>query len=232
MEKYFKRKSTLESQQVNEVENAFAQQVGPSLKKIFLDVDLDNLPVDPGERNQMACYHPNDRDEIRRAYLQKGPCQPKDHNFQQRQFGTSLRKFNPDWFLEFGSWLEYTVSKDVIFCLCCYLMRHEIGEHKGWDAFVTEGFSNWKKKDRLNVHVGGPNSAQNQAWRKCNALMNQKQHIEVAINKQSDLIKREYHIHLTAIVDCIGLLLKLGLAFRGDDESVDSKNKGNFLEIL
>ncbi|CAK8576119.1 unnamed protein product [Lathyrus sativus] len=163
MEKYFKRKSTLESQQVNEVENAFAQQVGPSSKKRFLDVDLDNLPVDPGERNQMACYHPNDRDEIQIVYLQKGPCQPKDHNFPQRQFGTSLRKFNPDWFLEFGSWLEYSVSKDAVFCLCCYLMRHEIGEHKGWDAFVTEGFSNWKKKDKLNVHVGGPNSAHNQA---------------------------------------------------------------------
>ncbi|XP_058783055.1 uncharacterized protein LOC131657706 [Vicia villosa] len=232
MEKYFKRKSTLESQQVNKVENTSTQPLEPSLKKRFLDVDLDNLPADPGKRNQMSCYHPNDRDEIQRAYLQKGPFQPKEHNFPQRQIGTSLRKFNPDWFLEFGSWLEYSVSKDAVFCLCCYLMRYEIGEHKGWDAFVTEGFSNWKKKDRLNVHVGGPNSAHNQAWRKCNALMNQKQHIEVAINKQSDLIKREYRIHLTAIVDCIRLLLKLGLAFRGDDESMNSKNKANFLEIL
>ncbi|PNX72121.1 zinc finger MYM-type protein 1-like [Trifolium pratense] len=180
----------------------------------------------------MLCYHPNDRDEIRRAYLQKGPCQPKEHNFPQRQFGSSLRKFNPDWFLEFGNWLEYSVSKDAVFCLCCYLMRYEIGENKGWDAFVTEGFSNWKKKERLNIHVGGPNSAHNHAWRKCNALMNQKQHIEVAINKQSDLIKREYRIHLTATVDCIRLILKLGIAFRGDDESVNSKRKGNFLEIL
>jgi hypothetical protein len=78
MEKFFKRKSTLESQ----------QQLGPSFKKLFLDVDLENLPADPGERNQMLCYHPNDRDEIRRAYLQKGPCQPKEHNFPQRQFST------------------------------------------------------------------------------------------------------------------------------------------------
>jgi hypothetical protein len=88
-----------------------------------------------------------------------------------------------------------------------------------------------KKKCRLNVHVGGPSSAHNQAWRKCNALMNQKQHIEVAIWKQSDLVKREYRIHLTGTIKCVRLLLRLGLAFRGNDESVDSKNKGNFLEV-
>jgi hypothetical protein len=219
------------SQEVNEVETRTQQQPGPSFKKGFLEVDLKNLPADPGERKQISCYHPNDQDEIRRVYLQRGPCQPKEHNFPQRQFGPFRRKFNPDWFLEFGNWLEYSVSKDAVFCLCCYLMRFEIGENNGWDAFFTEGFSNWKKKCRLSVHVGGPCSAHNQAWRKCNALMNQKQHIEVAIWKQSDLVKREYRIHLTGTIKCVRLLLRLGLAFRGNDESVDSKNKGNFLEV-
>lgn len=66
------------------------------MKKRFLDVDLDDLPIDPRERNQVSYYHPNDRDKIRRVYLQKGHCQPKDHNLPQRQFGTSLRKSNPD----------------------------------------------------------------------------------------------------------------------------------------
>ncbi|XP_023729570.1 uncharacterized protein LOC111877281 [Lactuca sativa] len=35
----------------------------------------------------MEVYHVNQRDEIRRAYLQKGPCQPRDHSFQQRDIG-------------------------------------------------------------------------------------------------------------------------------------------------
>jgi len=137
-----------------------------------------------------------------------------------------------NWYLEFGSWLEYSASKDVVFSLCCYLMRFEIGENKVGMHFLSRDFQIGKRKIRLNVHVGGPNSAHNQAWRKCNALMNQKQHIEVVINKQSDLVKREHRIHLTGTVECIRLLLKLGLAFRGDDESEDSKNKGNFLYIL
>ncbi|XP_058726744.1 uncharacterized protein LOC131598130 [Vicia villosa] len=122
----------------------------------------------------------------------------KEHSGFEGPWTSNLLIFDNSYF----TWLEYSVSKDAMFCLCCYLMRYEIGEHKGWDAFVTKGFSNWEKKDRLNVHVGGPNSAHNQALRKYNALMNKKQHIE------------------------------LGLAFRGDDESMNSKNKGNFLEIL
>jgi hypothetical protein len=64
MEKFFKRKSTLESQQVNEMGNTSTQQLGSSFKKLFFDVDLENLPAGPGERNQMLCHHPIDRDEI------------------------------------------------------------------------------------------------------------------------------------------------------------------------
>ncbi|XP_058726984.1 uncharacterized protein LOC131598392 [Vicia villosa] len=233
MERYFKRKFTSESQ-----ENVESRKLSTPLRSIiggekrFLEVDLNNLPADPGERKQISCYHPNDRDNIRRAYLQKGPCQPRDHDFPKRKIGPLFRKFNPNWFLEFGNWLEYSVSKDAVFCLCCYLMRSDIGEQKSSDAFSIDGFSNWKKKERLDIHVGNFNSAHNQAWRSCEALMNQKQHIEVAISKQSDLMKREYRIHLTSVIDCIRYLLKQGLAFRGHDESINSKNKGNFLELI
>lgn len=122
-------------------------------KKRFLDVDLDNLPVDFGERNQILCYHPNDRDKFRIVYLQNRSCQLKEHNFPQWQFDMFLCTFNLEWFLKFDKWLEYSVSKDVVFCLSCYLMRYEIWEHRGWDAFLTERFLNWEKKDRLNVHV-------------------------------------------------------------------------------
>lgn len=124
------------------------------------------------------------------------------------------------------------MSKDVVFCLCCYLTRSDIGEQKSSDAFSIYGFSNWKKKKRLYIYVGNFNSAHNQAWRSCEALMNQKQHIEVVISKQSDLMKREYRIHLTLVIDCNQYLFKQGLAFRGHDESVNSKNKGNFLELI
>ena len=37
-------------------------------------------------------------------------------------------------------------------------------EAEGSDTFVTEGFSNWKKKERLQTHVGNHDSAHNHAW--------------------------------------------------------------------
>ncbi|KAK8590814.1 hypothetical protein V6N13_030890 [Hibiscus sabdariffa] len=99
------------------------------------------------------------------------------------------------------------------------------GEQGGGDTFVFGGFTNWKDKSRLQLHVGGPNSAHNVAWRKCEALMNQKQHVEVVITKQSNQAKQEYRTHLTATVDCVRFLLRQGLAFRGHDESYDSSNQ-------
>ena len=34
-------------------------------------VDVNNLPSDPGLQKNISFYHPNDRDQITRYYLQK-----------------------------------------------------------------------------------------------------------------------------------------------------------------
>ncbi|XP_020972638.1 zinc finger MYM-type protein 1-like [Arachis ipaensis] len=47
-----------------------------------------------------------------------------------------------------------------------------------------------------------------------------------------DKAKKNYQIHLTATIDCIRFLLRQGLAFRGNDETDDSVNQENFLELL
>ena len=89
-----------------------------------------------------------------------------------------------------------------------------------------------RKKQKLQNHIGDHNSAHNIAQRKCEALLNHRQSIQTVINKQSDVKKREYRTHLNASVDCICFLQQQGLAFRGHDESNDSNNQGNFLELL
>jgi hypothetical protein len=112
-------------------------------------------------------------------------------------------------------------------------MRSHLKKHRGsGEAFITEGFTNWRKSDRFQVHVGSVNSAHNQAWRNCQDLMKQKQHIDGAMHKQSHQVKVEYRIRLTAIHDCIRYLLMQGLAFRGHDENSSSSNKGNFIELV
>ena len=121
--------------------------------------------------------------------------------------------------------------QDAVFCLSCYLFGSD-NRKRGGCSFESGGFSNWNKKDRLDLHVGGPNSIHNQSVRKCDDLMNQRQHIDVAFSRHSDEVRHNYRKRLTASVDCARFLLKQGLAFRGHDESIGSINQGNFLELL
>ena len=56
------------------------QDSSSSSKQVRVDFNLENLPSDPGLRENISSYHPNHHDEIRRYYLQKRPlstCFPK-----------------------------------------------------------------------------------------------------------------------------------------------------------
>jgi hypothetical protein len=128
--------------------------------------------------------------------------------------------------------LEYNILKDAAYYLYCYLFRPDTENQAGGDSFVTEGFKNWKKKYKLQNHVGAHNSAHNEAQRRCEVLLNQKQSIITFFDKQLDQQKREYRTRLNALVDCIRILQQQGLAFPGHDESKNSSNQENFLELL
>jgi len=197
-------------------------------------VDLSTLQSDPGERKLISHYHPNEHDEVRRAYIQKGPYQPRNHVFPQRMMSGNLRRFNESWFDMYGNWLEYSVKEDAAFCLCCYLFKneHESSSHFGGDTFTTKGFRSWNKTERFKMHVGGPNSVHNQCVKRCEDLMMQKQSIQTALDKQSEQTKSEYYTRLNASVDIVRLLLFSALPFRGHDESEFSRRKGLFKTFL
>ena len=195
-------------------------------------VDVNALPSDPGERKPMSQYHPDERDEVRRAYLQKDPFQPRNHAFPQTLMSGNMRRFNNAWFGEYGNWLEYSIKEDAAFCLCCYLFKNNEISHFGGDAFTTKGFKSWNKMGRFKKHVGGVNSVHNQCVKRCEDLMMQKQSIQTALEKQSAHAKAEYRTRLTASVDVSRLLLFEGLPFQGHDESDHSKRKGIFQSIL
>ena len=77
MERFFKRTSSLISS-----DNVGSSRTSSS-RQSELDEVLTNLQADPGLRIRMIEYDTNVRDEVRRAYLQKGPCQPRGHSFPQ-----------------------------------------------------------------------------------------------------------------------------------------------------
>ncbi|KAL6540509.1 hypothetical protein OROMI_024392 [Orobanche minor] len=197
-----------------------------------VEFNPDDIISDPGLRLPIESYNTNIRDQVRRAYLAKGPYQPCDYNFPQKQFNKIRRSFQKNWFTDFD-WLEYSVAKDEAYCLWCYLFKPTRAHYPGKDVFTTTGFNNWKKA--LNVfreHVGSVGSFHNEATRQCQAFKNQRQSISHIFSAQGYEIEADYRNRLTASLSVIRLLLRQGLAFRGHDESSTSLNKGNFLEIL
>ncbi|XP_050121356.1 uncharacterized protein LOC126599012 [Malus sylvestris] len=226
MDRYFKRKSTEDNISPSTTD------IPESSNENNIESILENLPRDLGLRLRISEYDPNIRDQVRRAYLQRELVQPRTHQFPYTSFAGVQRRFNPKWFDDFPTWLEYSISKNVVFCRSCYLFKLEIPDQASNDNFTSKGFHNWKKKCRLRVHVGGPNSAHNQALLHCEALMNQNQHIQTIVHKQLDQARIDYRTRLNASLDCIRFLLQQGFVFRGHDESEDSSNKGNFLELL
>ncbi|XP_019227152.1 PREDICTED: uncharacterized protein LOC109208487 [Nicotiana attenuata] len=132
-------------------------------------LDLNPLERDPGERKQISEYPPNLRDRVRRHYIEKGPCQLREFDFPNTNFGGKLRHFNPEWFkTSYSEWLEYSIKKDAAFCLCCYLFKNEIGGYgkKVGDSFTIDDFRAWNKGiERLNAHVGQVSSVHNRCLR-------------------------------------------------------------------
>ncbi|KAM2452021.1 hypothetical protein ACFX1W_009400 [Malus domestica] len=233
MERFFKRKSSSGLGSSNNVDssNIVGSSRTPSSRQSQLDGVLGNLQADPRLRTRMIDYDANMRDEVRISYIQKRPCQPRGHNFLITNISGINRRFIPQWFDEFD-WLEYSISKDVAFCLYCYLFKTNF-EQVGSEAFTRDGFKTWKKgRERFKMHVGPVRSVYNKVREAVTNLMNQATHIETAVSKHSDQAHKAYRTCLNASIKHTTFLLRQGLAFRGHDESATSSNRGNYLELL
>jgi hypothetical protein len=62
--------------------------------------------------------------------------------------------------------------------------------------------------------------------------MNQSEHIDKVIDKQTSKEKLRNRLRLKTSIDCVRYLTAQGCAFRGHDEVLNSKNRGNFLELI
>ena len=80
----------------------------------------------------------------RQRILQKHPNQPRDEIFPTDP--KSKRKFLPVWFDNFP-WLEWDSEFNAAFCHPCRQVYSvdSLRSNKGDEAFITQGFKNWKK---------------------------------------------------------------------------------------
>ena len=133
MDKYLIRKPCTQ-------DSSFVQDSSSSSKRICVDFNLENFPSDLGLCEKISSYHPNSHDEIRRYYLQKGPCQLVFQNhddYPLTYFSGKPCRFRSKWYVN-RKWLEYSINKVVVFCLY-YLFGQDVGKQGRGETFVTNG---------------------------------------------------------------------------------------------
>jgi hypothetical protein len=106
-------------------------------------------------------------------------------------------------------WLEYSESKDVVYCLPCFLFAKKPTGRFGGSAFTIKGFRNWKKvNDGMHcsflLHMGNEScSPHNNAVKCCDNLKNQSQHIDKMIDKQTSEEKLNNRLRLKTSIEFI-----------------------------
>src|SRR5438034_9538493 len=74
------------------------------------EFDPAEILCDPTLRKQVAEYAPEIQDQVRRAYILKGPTQPI-LKFPR----TDSRTFSQSWYSRYN-WIEYSQSMDAAYC--------------------------------------------------------------------------------------------------------------------
>lgn len=77
-------------------------------KKTSAKINFAKLPNDPGLNHQFSSYDPNIQDKVWSAYMQKGYCQPRKHDFLVKQMGK-----NQDGSTQFGL-MNFLVSWNIV----------------------------------------------------------------------------------------------------------------------
>jgi len=213
--------------------NTIGQQAGSNENDqgTITEFNPDYIISDPGLRIPIEQFSPNIRDEIRRAFMERGPTQPSSHVFPR---GEDKRRFRKEWFEKYN-WLEYSLVNGKAYCFCCYLFRRVgVDDDKfGYEAFTKEGFRQWKNAYlALPKHVGGPNSAHNRSRAAFDDFDNQRASVKEKIVVHTKEAEKKYETRVDTSLAIVSYIALQGEPFRGHDESETSLNKGNFLEFL
>ncbi|KAJ1700789.1 hypothetical protein LUZ63_000568 [Rhynchospora breviuscula] len=192
---------------------------------------------DPGKRLQIDEYPPNQRDEVRRFYISEGPFQPYMDNYPYGEGANRHRRFHHKWFKMFP-WLEFSPTTERGYCFPCFLFSTKPRGKCGSDTFTVKGFQNWKKVNdgkecAFLKHMGhDTNSAHNFAVRHYDNLKNTLGHIENVIAKRNEKEVVDARLRLKTSIDAVRWLTFQACSLRGHDESPESINQGNFLQMV
>jgi hypothetical protein len=160
-----------------------------------------------------------------------GPYQPRDISFRSVTIKGHIRAFSAAWY-EMFPWLEYSPAVDASFCFPCRLYSND--RCCSEQTFISKGYSHWKKA--LETGRGFKGHALSDQHKLAMTSWSQRKSIGCSVKQQIDCAHQNFtqkHVkHLETIVETLIWIGKQGLSLRGHDESLESANRGNFLELL
>ncbi|XP_058771941.1 uncharacterized protein LOC131645595 [Vicia villosa] len=159
MRRFLVPRTSIEKVNVRQPE-AEVEETSPNVANEFNPNDMCVIQ-DVGNKF-MSIYAPDIQDQVRRAYILKGPTQPDLERFPRTQFGKSSRAFCKAWYKNY-TWIEYSESKDVTYCFYCFLFKPPgRAEHFGYEVFNKDGFKDWKYATKgFKDHIGSHDSKHN-----------------------------------------------------------------------
>jgi hypothetical protein len=196
----------------NGEEDALVQEDSDEeVEGIITEFSPDHIISDPGLHIPIDHFAPNIRDEVRRAFMAKGPTQPIGYKFPQ---SNDKRSFQRLWFQK-HSWLEYSLDKNKAYCFYCYLFKHDSMDDKFChDAITKIGFSQWKHAYlAFPKHVGGPNSIHNNASTAFHDFANQRSSVRHKVSSHSKDALVKYETRLDASLSIVTYLALQGEPF-------------------
>ncbi|XP_026398695.1 zinc finger MYM-type protein 1-like [Papaver somniferum] len=127
-------------------------------------------------------------------------------------------------------WLVYSKTLDKVFCFCCKLFMKRESNYQ----LCSTGFNDWNNlSGRLASHENcGVQHRCMYDWLELELRLRKEKTIDKRIQEQINKERKHYKEVLKRMKDGVFFLAKNGLALRGDNEKVYTKNNGNFLSFI
>lgn len=160
--------------------------------------------------------------------IETGPSRPILESYPATDFSDCKRSFSSRYFEKF-EWIEYSEIKDSVFCFTCRVFPSGSKE----DLLTVKGLKNWKKLgNKLQKHAVSASHLLSMAkwisYRKPSSSETILHQLSSS-HKKEVLDNRDY---FKKNLDILLFLARQGMPLRGHDESKDSSNRGNYLELM
>lgn len=197
----------------------------PQIDQQTLSVSQDSITL-PQLQNQNVSE--SSQDICKAANLIQTPNQPSNINFPKKLYGKQYRSVQSTWFKEFP-WLHYDEKSDSLFCYVCsnqYLKGNLATARCSDGAFISNGFSNWKKA--LQKFKEHQTSECHKLAVDHEIVLPNTNHtiVDLSISNAQQIRKQNRH-YLAKVIETIQYLARQGIAFRGDNDE-----ESNFYQLL